>query len=69
MRLFLLIIAALAGFFAFIAFYATFNDERGTDIQLIAGGIFSIVCVVALGCEGIMARLEQIRDKDKPAEL
>jgi hypothetical protein len=51
---------------AAFAFIATFKGADGTDIQLIAAGIFSTVFAVAIGCEGIIARLEEIRDKDKP---
>ena len=67
MRMFLLIIAAVAAALGAMAF-VTGMRENGSDIQVIAAGVYFTVFVIALGCEGIMGRLEEIRDKDKPTE-
>lgn len=66
MRYFLIAIAFIAGFLAALAFYSGFS--KGTDIQLIAAGVFSTVFVICLGFAGTMTVLEEIRDADKPKE-
>ena len=66
MRHFLAFIGWIAALFAAIAFVAAFAGKGGTDIQLIAAGIYGMIFVTGLGCAEIVGVLLQIRDKDKP---
>jgi hypothetical protein len=66
MRHFLAFVGWVAALFAALAFFAAFAGKGGTDIQLIAAGIYGMIFVTAIGCAEIVAVLMQIRDKDKP---
>jgi hypothetical protein len=65
MRYFLILVAFVAALMATFAMIAAFTGG-GSDIQFIAAGIYGIIFAVSIGCEGIMVRLEQIRDANKP---
>lgn len=64
MRFVLAILAWPAGIMA-VLLMASALTKNGSDIQIIGSGVFLTVLVVALGCVGVMARLEEIRDRKK----
>lgn len=64
MRVFLAILAAIAGGVSLLMLVAAFTKD-GSDLQIIGAGVFLTVLVVALGLVGVMVRLEEIRDGRK----
>lgn len=64
MRFILILLAIPAGLLGLICL-ATVFTKGGSDIQLIAFGVFLVAVAVAVAGIGIMARLEQIRDKEQ----
>ena len=62
MRIFLFILALIAGSMAALSLFASMG-EGASDIQLIAFGIFLAALAVASGSIAIISRLEEIRDK------
>lgn len=60
MRHFLNVIAGIAGLATVMALLAAFL-AKGTDIQLMAAGIFATVMVCAAGLAGVMEILERKR--------
>ena len=66
MRILLRLLAAIAAFVTFVSFFAA--TKGGTDLQLIAGGIFAIVFVLCIGFETVLDRLEAIRDRPQQSQ-
>lgn len=62
MRWFLAILALITGG-ASLLMLLTALTTGGSDIQLIGAGVFMTAFAVCLGLIGVMARLEEIRDR------
>ena len=60
MRHFLNVLGAIAGLASVVALLSVFF-AKGTDIQLIAAGIFGTMLVCATGLAGVMERLEELQ--------
>lgn len=64
MRVFLFVLAILSGGLTLVLLLAALA-KGGSDIQIIGAGVFLTVLAVSLAGIGVMARLEQIRDRAK----
>jgi len=58
------ILGSIAGLFAMLATVAALG--KGTDIQLILGGVYWIATAVFWVGAGIIFRMEDLRKKDPP---
>jgi len=61
MRFILGFFASIAGLFSLL-FLAT-AVLKGTDIQLIASGVFGTMFAVCLGCGTLIAKLDELKGK------
>lgn len=61
MRAVLMLLGILASLLALLFFATAFS--KGSDIQLIAAGVFGTMCAVCFGLESVIDRLEKLRGK------
>lgn len=62
MRAFLVILSMPTGAAAIMLLLVAFTSG-GTDFHFVGAGVFLTAFVLALGLVGVMARLEEIRDR------